>query len=87
MKHYWKDVPRLGNVVVSRHAQKRALDEDISEALFAEVLLEGKDTPDGQDTILRESMGIRLVIITPTPFRGAKLVKTLFRVKPSLLIR
>jgi hypothetical protein len=33
------------------------------------------------DTIWRERENVRLVIINPTPATGAKLVKTVFRVK------
>ena len=40
------------------------------------------DAPDGQDILWRERDGLRLVILTnPTPNRGAKLVKTVYRVQ------
>ena len=40
------------------------------------------DVPDGQDILWRERDGLRLVILTnPTPNRGAKLVKTVYRVQ------
>lgn len=83
MKHYWADVPRLGNVAVSRHAQSKAEKEGLTEEVFEDILKNGKDTPDGQHTIWREKRGFRLVIITPTPFQGALLVKTLYRMKAS----
>lgn len=88
MKHYHTDVPRLGNVAVSRHAQDKALHLDVSDELLEDVLLHGKDTPDGMDVMWREKRGVRLVILlNPVPYSGAKLVKTLYRVQPSWRIR
>lgn len=82
MKHYFANVPRLGNVAISRHAQERLQDSGVTEELLARVLNEGKDTPDGMDVVWREALGIRLVIVLkPTPFRGAKLVTTAFRIE------
>ena len=81
LNHYYEDIPELGNVALSRHAQVRAVRDGISEAMILDVLLQGRDTPDG-DSIWRELKGIRLVIITPDPFRGAQLVTTMYRVKP-----
>lgn len=84
MKHFYRDVPGLGNVAVSRHAQSRASEDHISEEEFQRVLL-SPDTPDvleNQEILWRERAGIRLVILmTPEPFRGARLVKTMFRVE------
>ena len=81
MKHYFENVPGLGNVAVSRHAQQRVEDEKISEKAFEDALMSGVDTPEGMEAVGRERGGVRLIIIVPTPFRGAKLVKTVFRVK------
>lgn len=81
VKHYWPNIPRLGNVALSRHAQARAEEDHISEHAVEDVLLNGTDRPDGVDTTWRERNGVRLVIITPTPFQGAKLVKTMYRIK------
>ena len=84
MTHFYRDVPRLGNVAVSRHAQARAEEEGISQEAFDRVLLspETPDVPDGADILWRERDGIRLVILTnPTPNMGAKLVKTVYRVE------
>lgn len=82
-KHYYADVPRLGNVAVSRHAQDRMGEHGISQAMFESALLD----PDGEDTLepggirWRQKSGIRVVIIDrPEPFAGAKLVKTAMRV-------
>lgn len=81
--YYYDDIPGLGNVAVSRHAQARAAELGISETKFLDVLLNGTDRPDGMEEVWREKGAIRLVILLrPTPFRGAKLVKTIFRVKP-----
>ena len=84
MDHYFEAVPLLGNVAVSRHAQSQMKKENISQEEFELVLLHPirKDVPDGMDVIWRERGGIRLVIqLNPKPFRGAKLVVTVYRVK------
>ncbi len=84
MKHYYENVPCLGNVAVSRHAQSQMLDAGISQEAFDRALLDPTqpDVPDGQDILWRERDGLRLVILTnPTPNRGAKLVKTVYRVQ------
>lgn len=85
MKHFYRDVKGLGNVAVSRHAQERMEDEGVSQELFDRVLLDPDqpDIPDGMDILWREGRGLRIVILTnPTPNRGAKLVKTVYVVKP-----
>ena len=84
MKHFYRDVPGLGNVAVSRHAQSRAEEDGISQEAFERVLLTPlhTDTPDGPDILWRERDGIRLVILTnPTPNTGAKLIKTMYRIE------
>ena len=82
MNYFYLDVPHLGNVAVSRHAQERVVEEGISDEEFETVLFKGRDTPEGFDVVWRELNGIRLVILrNPQPFRGALLVKTVFRVQ------
>ena len=84
MKHFYENVPRLGNVAVSRHAQAQMIEAGISQEAFDRVLLEPTrpDIPDGVDILWRERDGLRLVIlINPTPNRGAKLIKTVYRVQ------
>jgi len=84
MKHFYRDVPGLGNVAVSRHAQARAEEDGISQESFDRVLLSplNPDVPDGAYILWRERDGIRLVILTnPTPNIGAKLVKTIYRIE------
>jgi hypothetical protein len=82
MDHYFPNVPGLGNVAVSRHAQDRILDEGIAESTFRDALLHGETIPDGQAVIWREKHGIRIVILRkPEPFAGAMLVKTVYRVQ------
>src|SRR4051812_36324215 len=79
MKHFYENVPRLGNVAVSRHAQAQMIEAGISQEAFDRVLLEPTrpDIPDGADILWRERDGLRLVIlINPTPNRGAKLIST-----------
>ena len=82
MKHYYPDVPGIGNVAVSRHAQDRLAEDGISEREFEAVLLRGDSVPEGQDILWRQKDGIRLVILLkPEPFRGATLVKTAYRIE------
>jgi hypothetical protein len=66
MNHFYRNVPKLGNVAVSRHAQARAEEDGISQEAFDRVLLEPiqSDIPDGADILWRERDGIRLVILT-----------------------
>jgi hypothetical protein len=81
-KYYFEDVPGIGNVAVSRHAQERAESEGITPRAFEQALLNGTTIPEGPDILWRELNGVRLVILTrPEPFRGAALVKTCFRVQ------
>jgi hypothetical protein len=88
VRFYVTDVPRLGNVVVSRHAQAQAEAEGITEDLFHRILQEGTDKPDGLTTVWREFTGIRLVILLrPTPWRGARLVVTVYKVEQGLRVR
>ena len=82
MEHYFPDVPDLGNVAVSRHAQERMLQDGISEDAFKHALLTGDTIPDGQDVVWREKDGVRIVMLRrPTPFTGAMLVITVYRVQ------
>jgi hypothetical protein len=82
-QHFYRDVKGLGHVAVSRHAQAKMDREGISQELFERVLLNPSkpDVQEDLDTIWREREDVRLVIINPTPATGAKLVKTVFRVK------
>lgn len=81
-KYYFEDVPGVGNVAVSRHAQERAESEGITNRAFEQALLNGATIPEGPGVLWRELNGIRLVILTrPDPYRGAALVKTCFRVQ------
>lgn len=81
-KYYFKDVPGIGNVAVSRHAQERAEAEGITNRAFEQALLNGTTIPDGPDILWRDLNGVRLVVLArPEPFRGAALVKTCFRVQ------
>jgi Domain of unknown function (DUF4258) len=84
MTHFYRNVPKLGNVVVSRHAQKRMEDDKISPEAFERVLLTPvkQDIRDGADILWRERDGIRIVILeNPVPASGAKLVKTVYRIE------
>ena len=82
MQHYFENVPQLGNVAVSRHAQEKMLQDRISERDFVFVLQAGRITPDGPEVVWREGRGIRIVILLkPEPFRGAKLAVSVYRVQ------
>ena len=82
MGHYFPNVPGLGNVALSRHAQERMAQDGISEEHFTDALMRGDTIPDGQDIVWREKNGVRIVILRqPTPFKGAMLVKTVYRIK------
>jgi hypothetical protein len=83
MEHFYRNVPGLGNVAVSRHAQERISADGIPVEAFERALLwpSQPDVHDGQDVLWREHNGLRLVILmNPTPNRGAVLVKTVYRV-------
>jgi hypothetical protein len=84
MDHYFPDVPGLGNVALSRHAQGRMVEDGISEHEFLDALFRGNTIPDGQEIVWREKDGVRVVILRrPTPFKGAMLAKTVYRVTPA----
>lgn len=80
MKHYYRDVPGLGNVALSRHAQERAVEERVTDQQVEQALWHGNDTPDA-DAIWREHAGLRLVIVEPKENRGARLMVTMYRVQ------
>jgi hypothetical protein len=65
-RHFYKDVPRLGNVAVSRHAQAGMIATGITQESFDKVLLHPTrpDIPDGADILWRERDGLRIVILT-----------------------
>lgn len=81
-KHYYPDVPGLGNVAVSRHAQERMDEYNITQSVFERALLTPtSEVQEGTDILWRERDLVRVVIIQrPVPFAGAKLVKTVIRV-------
>ena len=90
MPHFYRNVPKLGHVAVSRHAQRRMEEDHISQEAFERALL-GPVKPDikeGADILWRERDGIRIVILeNPTPPAGAKLIKTVYRVKAQAKVR
>jgi hypothetical protein len=82
MKHFYRDVPGIGHVALSRHAQARLDNDGITEAMVEDALFNGRSVPDGSQVIWREKDGVRLVVMLfPQPFRGAALVTTGFRVE------
>jgi hypothetical protein len=83
MAHFYRNVPKLGHVAVSRHAQKRMEEDNISQEAFERVLLTPvkPDVREGADILWRERDGIRIVLLeNPTPPSGAKLAKTVYRI-------
>ena len=71
-------------MAVSRHAQKRMEEDDISPEAFERILLSPVklDIREGADILWREREGIRIVILeNPMPPSGAKLVKTVYRIE------
>jgi hypothetical protein len=84
MTPFYRNVPKLGHVAVSRHAQKRMEEDNISQEAFERVLLTPvkPDVREGADILWRQRDGIRIVILeNPTPPTGAKLVKTVYRLE------
>ena len=84
MSHFYRNVPKLGHVAVSRHAQKRMEEDNINPEVFERVLLTPvkPDVREGADILWRERDGIRIVVLeNPTPPTGAKLVKTVYRIE------
>jgi hypothetical protein len=82
LTHFYRDVPGLGNVAVSRHAQERLEQAGVTPQIADDVMMTGDTIPDGHDTIFRQKHGVRFVIIKrPTPFRGAALATTAFRIE------
>jgi hypothetical protein len=88
VEHYFSNVPGLGNVALSRHAQERMVQDGISENELEEALLRGATTPDGQEVVWREKDGVRVVILRKaTPFRGAMLETIIYRVKAAAKVQ
>ena len=83
MEHFYRDVPGLGHVAVSRHALSNMEALALTDDMFRRLLFEPeREIPDGLDVMYRERGGIRAVILLyPTPNRGARLVKTVYRVE------
>jgi len=79
---YFPNVDRLGNVAVTRHAQDKLKTDNISVSVFKNVLFTGNVLDEGFDVKWIEGKGIRIVVIKPTPFAGALLVKTVYKIKP-----
>lgn len=88
LKPYYPNVPGLGNVAVSRHAQDRAKGDEITPKQFEDALFNGETIPDGMNEVFREKNRVRVVILLkPTPDRGARLVKTVFKPRASTVAK
>ena len=83
-KYYYSNIPHLGNIAVSRHAQSRLDEYKISQSIFEDILYNGKETKEGFNILHKDSHGIRLIIIlNPDPPTGAKLISTIIKLKPT----
>ena len=90
MQHFYKQVPGLGNVALSHHAQAKAEAEGFSDEMVRKALLEPDtpDIPDGHNILFRSRGQLRFVINRrPTPFRHASLVTTIIRIQPQAKIK
>ena len=82
-QHLFNNVPNLGRVAVSYHAQERAFKDGISEEMFKDALYNGTRIPDGVDSLFIDKGMIRIVVVLrPKPFRGAKLAVSVFKKQP-----
>jgi hypothetical protein len=82
MRSHYENVPGLGRVNVSNHAQQRMIDHNISEAEFQRALMEPiqPDVPDGHNIVRRWRNAVGLVILLhPEPDLGIKLITTIYR--------
>lgn len=83
MEHFYRDIPGLGHVAVSRHAQARIEEQGISQRAFEAALFTPAKTVDEDNGQIqwRETNGVRVVLVMfPTPNRGARVVKTVFKI-------
>jgi len=83
LKHYYPNIPTLGNVAISRHAQAQAINAGFNDSMIEDSLRNGTEVPDGQNVVFKEKALLRMVINKkPTPFKGAALCTTIIRLKP-----
>ena len=81
-KFVYQDVPGLGKVVISRHAQANMDIQGISDADLQVVLYKGRSLRETDKIEWRTLNGIRIIVLlNPEPNRGSKLAKTIFRVE------
>ncbi len=82
MKHFYRDIPGIGNLALSRDL---ITEEQVERALLHPT---EADYHDGPNHLVREGNGVRLIIVVrPTPFKGASLVKTMMRVQPQAKVK
>lgn len=80
MKHYYPNVPGLGNVALSRHAQNACAEQGIGDSAIESLLLNGSRVDVEGGNVQVDHAGIRCVIVRkPVPFSGAALMVTAFR--------
>ena len=90
MDIYMEEVPGVGDIEISRHAQDRIGPGpgQIPESVFWQVLTRGEEIREGADIVWKTGKGIRIVILLrPIPYRGRALVNTAFKLKPPERIR
>jgi hypothetical protein len=90
MRWYYEEVPGLGPVVVSRHAQAKMAEDGVPEEVFREALFDMlSEAREGFDVVRREARGVRVIIEmepdgrppTIAGGRRCRLVKTVYRVE------
>jgi hypothetical protein len=82
MKHYHQDVPGIGNVAISRHAQVNCTGQRIADSHIDALLNHGARTDIEGGCVQLDHAGIRAIVVRrPEPFSGAALMVTVFRVE------
>jgi hypothetical protein len=86
----YKQVPDLGNIIVSDHAIMKAERLGISEFQFKKALFEGESIPEGNKILWKEAGRVRLIILlkpNKRKLKAAKLVKTMFIIENQKTIK
>lgn len=85
MNHIYEDVPGIGRVQLTHHAQRRMAEAGISEAQFKAALFKGEEIPDGFRFVKRELNRVRVTInMQPEHYTGYAVVVTVTLMSPAL---
>src|SRR5262245_56966154 len=84
-RYFYKNIPKLGSVAISRHALSQLDAQDISQVDFELVLRDEKNqVEEGRDVVIRSGQGMRIVILLhPQPYKGERLVVSVHKDKPT----